>query len=152
MTLATLENAIESRFLSRITLGGDGGSPTTTQFPNLGIVDGTGATLAEPPTSGLWFETSIRLASSAPLEIGNRAQELTVGLLHVVIRADLGLGQSALRAAYDRIANNFRRINAGGVDWLTPAPSINPHRDGSWWRRSIDCHFWWQVLKAATAS
>lgn len=140
MTVAvftTTADAIRSRFSALIELGGDGGAPVATLYPNDNRVE---------PDTGPWARVTIREGERVQADLGaTTIRSRTVGVLFVELYDEIAIGTRALTDLAGRVATAFQRVTASGVTYKTPtlrAGGSTGERVGKWWRLLVAIPFY----------
>jgi hypothetical protein len=133
--ISTIHHAIESRFSTLISAGGDGGSSVPTLFGNDN---------AAHPESGTWARVTISQAARDRRDTGAAAvRSRTVGVLLVELFAEIGTGTQAILDLADRVLVAFDSEHASGITYRTPRiqGASTPDRFGKWARVTVECPF-----------
>lgn len=142
MTLSHPHLAIMARVNARLELGGDGGAPIFTRYPDDN---------RETPETGPWLLATIVEGSRETITIGEPALSRTPAFLYLdFYRAPLSQGVADLLALAERGRVAFQRVTlttpgTAQVRFETPefgAGGSSGQRQGKWWRVQLVCPFY----------
>lgn len=142
MTLAHPHLAVMGRVKTRLELGGDGGAPIFTRYPDDN---------RQEPATGPWLFANLVEGNREPITIGEPALARSPAFLYLdFYRAPLGKGVSDLLALAERGRVAFQRVTlatpgTAQVRFETPefgAGGSSGQREGKWWRVQLVCPFY----------